>query len=310
MVDLNSSVVSTIEIDDSFWPIGGARLFGLTYSQIIYNNALNSRRPWEGWLSSSSRGVKLKKTFLWFNVKKLLDKKFGNDEDIPVEKRVIYSSDYNNSKVRYRMRVVDAFVNILSSQYVVKPDAWRQYAKVLDAAGNEIEARRVRTELARRMTSLNIDRMKVHKTNRIRIWLYQAWRYVFGKVSDYGLMPVKSLYCGLALLAFGWVIFYLNFPDMVLARERVYMIDAYSNYKQGDPLPIGYPNFNPFIYALDVMLPIVDFAQESHWRPKNVEGGINWLRWYNRAHLAFGWFLSTIFVLGFTGLIRDKKESQ
>jgi len=55
------------------------------------------------------------------------------------------------------------------------------------------------------------------------------------------------------------------------------------------------------------MLPVVDFAQESHWRPKNREG-VNGLRIFNRLFLGFGWLFSTIAVLGFTGLISDKKN--
>ena len=311
-VNLGSAKINAIQLDKSFWPIGGVNFSDLTYTRIVYPDGLKRNEVWQGWLDRQYSAMSVDGKKAWHCVRHSLDRHFESNDQLEIKQKesslVIYKSEYCDVSVKERNDVVAKVISFLNTTPELVPQPWRQYAKVLDAAGNEIEARRVRTELAKRMTRLNVDRMKVHKASRSKIWPYLVWRFIFSKVSDYGLMPVKSLYWGVGLLVFGWIIFYLNYSDMVLARERVYMLDAYSNYKHGNPLPEGYPNFNPFIYALDVMLPIVDFAQESHWRPKNVEDGVNWLRWYNRAHLALGWFLSTIFVLGFTGLIRDKKE--
>jgi hypothetical protein len=108
---------------------------------------------------------------------------------------------------------------------------------------------------------------------------------------------------------------------MVPAVERFYLDrDAYREYRLTGVLPDGYPNFRALTYSIDVFLPIVSFSQEEHWRPGNLgfyeqpkerlynPWTWNWLRMYNRLHIILGWVLTTIAVLGFTGIIRKERE--
>ena len=71
-------------------------------------------------------------------------------------------------------------------------------------------------------------------------------------------------------------------------------------------LPKHYPDFNALIYSIDVFIPIVDLGQESYWLPRySKEHG--WIyvfcMWF---HIAFGWILTTLGVVGMTGIV--KKE--
>ena len=149
--------------------------------------------------------------------------------------------------------------------------------------------------------------------------LYWGWRIILRHLIAYGIKPWRVFYAMGIWLVLGCAVFGLYAQHMTPAKELFYLAqvtyeadgETFKAYKELSAtdivLPKGYPNYTPFIYALDVMLPVVDFAQESHWRPKNTKG-LNGLRIFNRIFLAFGWAFSTIAVLGFTGLISDKKD--
>lgn len=183
------------------------------------------------------------------------------------------------------------------------PFAYRQLSKVLDGMGYEGQARDIRVLAAEAHTK----RGAAART-RWQSLLYRGWREFLGLTTGYGERLHYAVYWLLALWALGFWVFGGVGANMVPSRERFYLAEAaYSHYRETGQLPEGYPGFSPFIYALDVMLPIVDFAQESHWRPKNTDG-TNYLRLYNRLHLGFGWLLSTIGLAGLTGLLKDKRE--
>jgi len=65
--------------------------------------------------------------------------------------------------------------------------------------------------------------------------------------------------------------------------------------------------FNPIVYSLDTLLPIIDLHLESYWEPKRGDG---WLSpacvvgWYLRLHIVLGWLLTTVGVFAGTGIVR------
>jgi sRNA-binding regulator protein Hfq len=54
----------------------------------------------------------------------------------------------------------------------------------------------------------------------------------------------------------------------------------------------------PVAYAADTFLPIVDFGEAGRWMPTD------WARWPEWAVILLGWALTTIFVAGFTRIVR------
>lgn len=56
--------------------------------------------------------------------------------------------------------------------------------------------------------------------------------------------------------------------------------------------------FNPFVYALDVLLPIVDLGQQKAWVP---QGAAQWCSW---GLIAAGWVLTTAVVAGLTNALK------
>jgi hypothetical protein len=55
----------------------------------------------------------------------------------------------------------------------------------------------------------------------------------------------------------------------------------------------------PLAYSLDTFLPIVDLGEADQW---TVTGGLRWVAW---AVILLGWALTTIFVAGFTRIVRN-----
>jgi hypothetical protein len=90
--------------------------------------------------------------------------------------------------------------------------------------------------------------------------------------------------------------------------------------KLNSEVSVNYPVFNPLVYSLDVFLPIVDFHQESHWLPNSKKGtdktlvflfktrSDNLLHCYFWLHIVLGWVFTSLWVAGFTGLIRSQNK--
>ena len=63
--------------------------------------------------------------------------------------------------------------------------------------------------------------------------------------------------------------------------------------------------FYAITYSVDTFLPIIDLGWQQQWRPDG-RGPFGWilLVWY-WLEIGLGWLVSTIAVLGLTGLVRQ-----
>jgi hypothetical protein len=303
-VNFTSAHLGHLVVDPHSYPLGKLRLNGTIYNN--FTDRRNSSHICEGWLSPITAKSRQK----WQNKKdKQKDdplKPFGY---WPAFRALMERIEQGHIPREEGKSDSETAQNILARHIKSRdnhrrhPFAYRQFAKVLDGNGHEAEAREVRITGAKAYTERAAKNLKFRKP------FYKAWRCVLGLTTAYGEKLQNAAYGLILLFIFGWVIFALNAPDMVPARERFYLnIEAYELWLSNGELPSGYPAFNPFIYSLDVILPIVDIAQESHWRPRNSASGANWLRYYNWFHILIGWFLSTIGLAGLTGLLKDKRE--
>ena len=65
------------------------------------------------------------------------------------------------------------------------------------------------------------------------------------------------------------------------------------------PLKPGeHPNWNPSLFALDLLLPVINLGQDSYWQ---LRGGWQWLA---AALILLGWILATTVAAGATRLLR------
>jgi hypothetical protein len=97
----------------------------------------------------------------------------------------------------------------------------------------------------------------------------------------------------------GYLVFNLDLADRVPLKES-----AATLYRDRKMLPADYPAFQPLLYSADVLLPIVNLQQKDYWAPNSAGPRGHWARLYLPFHILAGWFFTTLFVVGVTGLIR------
>jgi hypothetical protein len=141
------------------------------------------------------------------------------------------------------------------------------------------------------------------------------WYKVFGPFMGYGYRPWRAFYCSLLVVAIGYLIFKIAFLGevMIPADESAY--EATSGWTH--QLRKTYPKFNALIYSLETFVPLVTLGMQAHWTPNAnargkfhlgkarfpVHGGV--FRCYLWLHVLAGWVLTTLWVGGFTGLIKS-----
>jgi hypothetical protein len=172
---------------------------------------------------------------------------------------------------------------------------YEQLAKVLKSSGHESEATEV-------LIAKQVDLRLYGDLG----WWAKLWNRVLGFSIGYGYKPHRALFGMLFFLLVGTVAFQFGYWD--------HLITPSNNVANERKARMDYPKFHAFIYSLDTFLPIVDLKQKGYWLPNanqgdNVIPGVRFrygglLRIYFWAHIVFGWILTTLWVTGFTGLVR------
>jgi len=193
------------------------------------------------------------------------------------------------------------------------PQPYRQLASTLAAMGQDEDAREVHIALAKHQHE--DERAKgFWELRRSTIW----WlRLVLKWGLGYGYLPWRPAWAMLALLLIGWGVFTFGHPHLFSpASDEVLLSES---FRATGTAPPGYQRFSAFVYSADVLLPIIDFHQETTWLPdstKHVDlwGLVSiagaWLRWYLWFHIAMGWILTTLLVVGLTGIVRHRVEEE
>jgi hypothetical protein len=151
------------------------------------------------------------------------------------------------------------------------PQPYEQVAAALRLAGEDSLAREVAIERER-------DRRKHGGLAPIS----RVWSKLIGGTIAYGYRPYW---------AFGWAILVVLAGWIVFSGELGHVAFAHGDHA---------PHFYPLVYSLDAFLPIVDLGQASEWSPKGL-----WPHIALWVEICLGWLLTTLGVVGVTGLIRD-----
>ncbi|MFD3869597.1 oxidoreductase [Streptomyces sp. NPDC058623] len=156
-----------------------------------------------------------------------------------------------------------AWVAAATPEY--SPEPYERLATVLRDGGEDAEAREVLlTKQRRRRSTL---------PPAARAWgLLQDWTVV------YGYRPGRAALWMALLWAAGTLMFLGHRPQPVKADEH--------------------PHWNAALYALDLLLPVIDLGQEGHWK---MAGG--W-QWASAALVLLGWILATTVAAGASRLLR------
>jgi hypothetical protein len=150
------------------------------------------------------------------------------------------------------------------------PGSWHQLMEVYRAHGEDDEARR--TAIA-----LENDRLRRGGLSTPRM----VGRWILRITIGHGYRPWLALLWAVAIV--------VPFALLVRAAPAGTFVPTTAG-AEGSPQPL--------VYALDTFLPIVDLGEADQW---TVTGRLQWAAW---AVILLGWTLSTIFVAGFTRVVR------
>jgi hypothetical protein len=82
----------------------------------------------------------------------------------------------------------------------------------------------------------------------------------------HGYRPGRLLYFAFGFILVGSWLFGLGDRLHLMAPTKA---EAYTPYEQTGQVPAFYPTFRPWLYSLDTFLPIINFGQKDHWRPRD-----------------------------------------
>jgi hypothetical protein len=151
------------------------------------------------------------------------------------------------------------------------PQPYEQLAAVYRRAGREEDARRVAIAKQRqRRRELSLPG--------------KLWSLLLGALIGHGYRTWFAAGWLLLMLAVGTLVYQQAYPAQMRPATP------------GEPAP----TFQPAVYALDVLLPVVDLDQQAHWIPLGVA------RWWTWTSILAGWLLTTAVVAALTGLLRKE----
>jgi hypothetical protein len=151
-----------------------------------------------------------------------------------------------------------------------QPGAWQQLIDVYRAHGRDGDAKGL-------AIAMHNDR-----TKRALPWYTRPGRWLLRLLIGHGYRPwLAGVWALLILIAFGFMIGQWK--------------DMFKPAKQG---VIDHPQ--PAAYAVDAFLPVVDLGQTDRWT------ATKWMRWVDWSVVLLGWSLTTLFVAGFTGIVRNE----
>ncbi|MFJ8945881.1 oxidoreductase [Streptomyces sp. NPDC102395] len=146
-----------------------------------------------------------------------------------------------------------------------QPEPYERLAAVLRAGGEDEDAREVLLAKQRRRRETLPPAAKL-------------WGYVQDWAVAYGYRPGRAAVWMAVLWAAGSVAF------------------AHADHPPVNPQ--GHPPYNPALFTLDLLLPVIDLGQTGQWR---LDGGWQWLQ---AAMILLGWILATTVAAGATRLLR------
>ncbi|WP_152020841.1 hypothetical protein [Aliarcobacter butzleri] len=222
-------------------------------------------------------------------------------------------------------KILLSLLNKMPKEETFKPQPYKQLAKVLRNMGHNEDANNIMIEYNDIITSKR-------ENNFIKIL-----KQIYGKTAGYGYKPMRVLgtmfivwlFCSLFYWNASKVGVFAPTNPLVFQKKDSYVCNVnsngtplldffnYSKYNSSnnwilnENLEGEYTTFNPFLYSLDVILPIVDLQVEKDWGQyvSSNNGTLNditrWLMWFE---ILFGWTYSLILVAILSGLAKNEKD--
>jgi len=180
------------------------------------------------------------------------------------------------------------------------PQSFEQLAEILRQAGHEEAAIEVLIEKNR------------DQTRRLaKFSLTWFWHHLFDLFAGYGYRPKKAFGWSLGIVLMGLVFFHFGYAHGLITPTKA---DAYEP-KGSKTISVNYPVFSAAIYSMESFVPLIKLQIADSYAPNANLGKVNrissftitdgsLLRDYLWLHIIAGWFLTTLWIGGLTGLIR------
>ncbi len=212
-----------------------------------------------------------------------------------------------------------------------KPQPFEQLIKVLKAMGHPEEARRLAIERQGFLIRRRLASWRSGVRDAFGAFGALVWAITGGLLIGHGYRPLRVLFImGAVGLACGY--YFKLAADQGVFAPRDSQVFLAGEFKECRPEARGnwikcaaiagekfaeYPQFNPWVYSFNVLLPVVDLQQEKSWVPMQKEvsfsagaqsftvpgWGTNALV---LAELVFGWVGSLLAVAAFSGLVKTE----
>ncbi|MDE2626751.1 MAG: hypothetical protein KGL99_06325 [Burkholderiales bacterium] len=148
-----------------------------------------------------------------------------------------------------------------------RPDPWRRLIKVLRRMGRGPSASAVAVGRERHLRRAGLIGLGAPPGLR---WLARLGHAAYGALAGYGHRPLRML----ASVAVVWLVcaaLYGAAADRGALAPNATLLLADPRLAQCRPhckqLPLTVAPFQPLLYSLDVLLPLVDLRQQHHWVP-------------------------------------------
>jgi hypothetical protein len=189
-------------------------------------------------------------------------------EDFRYEALAVPIDVKDDATVRTRLRWLH---NALQRDY--SPAPYDQFAAVLRASGNEEHAATVLIEKQKWRYVAMSDGFRVLGPG-VRLWSWLQRSMV-----GYGYRPTRALVWLLLALALGSLWFGIH-PRLQEINEQDHLV------------------WNPVLYTLDLLVPIIDFGNKNRWQAPGAS------QWIASGLIATGWVLATTAAAGMTRMLR------
>jgi hypothetical protein len=169
----------------------------------------------------------------------------------------------------------------------------------------------------------------------------KQWHKFLGFTIGYGYLPWRALLISIGVILLGTLTFWIGHRRKIIRETKI--VEYVEDVTAADPndpndpnsyrelrVRKDYPNFNPFVYSLDMFVPLVDLRQATYWLPSAVVSGesettvssksvrppptegkkvdmpitASLMRLYMWLHILAGWVLSSLLVVGLSGLVK------
>jgi sRNA-binding regulator protein Hfq len=169
-----------------------------------------------------------------------------------------------------------------------RPQPYEQLAKILRETGRDEDAKKI-------MIAKNWEQIKSGEMP----FYTKLWRRIMGLTIGFGYRPMRVLWLILLIVALGVVCFERGSRAKMMTPVKqggFTNTDAQGNQQLSE----DYPQFYSIIYSIDLFVPLVDLHQASYWMPT----GSALLSCYMWFHIIMGWILTTLLVVGLTGVLK------